>query len=649
VDAQGRYTYLSEKVEGALGFTPADLIGTSPFAIMPPAEAERIKKIFEAAVASKAAFTDVENINYHKDGSERNILTNGVPILSEEGELIGYRGTDKDITARKQAETELMTHRDHLEALVHERTAALESANRHLLENHFAMESVGIGITWIDLASGRHLYANRFAAELLGYTVEEMLQLTVPGIDPNFTVAAYQQIRDEVRQKGHLQFESVQRRKDGELIPVGIGLYFHAGSEAEAAKLILFVTDIKRRKDIEAELLQAKQSAETANTAKSVFLANMSHEIRTPMNGILGMAHLLRRSGINERQSGQLDKIESSGRHLLGIINDILDLSKIEAGKLLLDPHDFAVADMIRDIEAIVGDPIAAKGLHLSIDVSQLPPVLHGDRTRLSQILINYLGNAIKFTERGRITLLGCLLEENSHSHLLRFSVTDTGHGISHENQLRLFNAFEQADSSTTRKFGGTGLGLTINRKLAQLMGGSVGVDSTPGQGSTFFMTARLKKSILPREESVQPSTISPEARLKRDHLGTPILLVEDEPINREVAQMILEDCGLVVDVAENGLHALEMAKRNPYAAILMDMQMPVMDGVAATRAIRALSGKEKIPILALTANAFAEDREKCIQAGMNDFLTKPVDPNLLLERLQHWLQHRLSQSAEAA
>jgi len=433
-------------------------------------------------------------------------------------------------------------------------------------------------------------------------------------------------------------------------IPVEVsscGLYSAPFGKQEPVFLgtVGVIRDVSERLVLIEALAAAKETAESANRAKSAFLANMSHEIRTPMNAIIGMGHLLRNSGLTPAQTEKLDAIVRAARHLLGLINDILDMAKIEAGKLVLQRTEFCVGELLDQACALVEGQARAKGLGLQTSCSGVPSRLLGDPTRLLQGLVNFAGNAVKFTERGRISLRSRLVGEYDDQVLIRFEVEDTGIGVGVAEQDRIFGAFDQVDATTTRKYGGTGLGLAITKRLAGLMGGDVGVESTPGKGSTFWFSARLG---VPAEVATEPPAAAAsdcELLLSRHHRGARILLAEDEPMNQLVTAEMLGNCGLVVDIAASGGEAVAMAQRHGYDMILMDLKMPVMDGYEAARRLRQNAATAEIPILAMTANAFTDVQERCLQAGMSDFIAKPVDPPDLFRILLRWLDERRRQA----
>ena len=462
------------------------------------------------------------------------------------------------------------------------------------------------------------------------------------------------------------RFETVRLHSDGRRIDIAATvspIEDEAGNVVGVSEVARDITDRKRgerelaeyRERLEslvaertAALSVAKEAAEAASRAKSIFLANMSHELRTPMNAIIGMTELTRRGTTNEKEVENLTKVIRASHHLLGVINDILDISKIEAERVCLEEIDFELGSVLANVELLTAGKAREKDLRLVVDVD---PVLRarrlcGDPSRLGQILVNLASNAIKFTAAGTITIQAAMTAETSSSGLLRFDVVDTGIGIATEDQGRLFTAFEQADDSTTRRFGGTGLGLAICKRLVHLMGGEIGLASTTGSGSRFWFTVRVGKSAAvaggDHPSSPVAAAAAAEAQIRVRHAGAPVLLVEDDPINQEVSRMLLEDVALRVDLADDGEMAVAMAGREAYALVLMDMQMPRLDGVGATQAIRALPGYAATPILAMTANAFADDRARCIAAGMNDFIAKPVAPEHLFATLLTWLdRHR--------
>lgn len=460
-------------------------------------------------------------------------------------------------------------------------------------------QSIGQGVPWRGILENRRKN---------GSTYTEMLRLT-PIRQADGKVIQYMATMEDITEKNRLTEELEQHREHLEEL-------------------------VERRT---AELHEARMAAEAASRSKSAFLANMSHEIRTPMNAIVGFSHLLRRANPSPEQEDRLGKIESAAKHLLSLINDILDLSKIEAGRLVLEETDFHLVSLLDNVYSLLAEQARAKGLELVVDPDSVPPWLCGDPTRLRQALLNYVGNAIKFTEKGSVQVIVRLLSEADGVCVVRFEVKDTGIGIPADKQARLFEAFEQADVSTTRQYGGTGLGLAITRKLARMMGGDAGVDSTAGKGSTFWFTAVVRRGQSAMPQVTTEAGETAENQLRR-HAGARILLADDVDINREIASQMLEGSGILVDMAENGLVAVDMAKTVQYDLVLMDLQMPVLDGWQATRQIHALPGREALPVIAMTANVFDEDRRACLEAGMVDFVFKPIDPETFFKALLKWL-----------
>ena len=506
-----------------------------------------------------------------------------------------------------------------------------------------------------------YLGGNKAFERYFGLTAEQFVGKTVYDISPKDLAEKYDQAdRALLSSSGAQTYEASVVYADGSRHDVVFNKATFTDAEGKIAGLIGVILDISERKQSEielekhrnhlgelvnirtAELALARDIAETANIAKSAFLSNMSHEIRTPMNAIMGMSNILRRSGVSTEQAERLDKIDAAAQHLLGIISHILDLSKIEAGKFIMEEAPLNLADIVGNVCSMMSERARSKDIKLVVTLPNEPLRLRGDATRLQQALLNYITNALKFSTKGEVQIRALIQEDTADAVLVRFEVQDSGIGIAAEALPRIFQAFEQADNSSTREYGGTGLGLAIAKRLAEIMGGDAGVQSTQGVGSTFWFTARLKKE--KDSDNYSDTTAHPtpfddaEAFIRQRHKDRRVLLVEDELVGLAIAQYLLEDAGLKVDTAENGLQAVTMAQRTPYALIIMDIQMPVLNGIKATRLIRQLAEHVKTPILAMTANVFAEDKAACFEAGMDDFLIKPLEPNRLFASLLKWL-----------
>ena len=521
-----------------------------------------------------------------------------------------------------------------------------------------AVEQSPESIVITDL-QGRIEYVNDCFLKNTGYSFEEVLGKNPSILKSGKTPAASYEAMWAALQSGKgWQGEFVNRRKDGSEYVEFVIIAPIRQPNGELSNYLAVKQDITEKKRISEELdihqhhleqlvasrteelSSARQRADEANAAKSSFLANMSHEIRSPLNAINGMAHLMRRDGLPPEQMARLDKLEASSKHLLETINAVLDFSKIEAGKLVLEETEFSLYDVIEHVCSMSSERAASKQLLLQTEIPQLNRCLVGDPTRLRQALLNFVGNAIKFTERGNVTLRVSETESSESRVALRFEIIDTGIGIEAEAIGRLFNSFEQADSSTTRRFGGSGLGLAISKKIAEAMGGEAGVQSTPGAGSTFWMTGSFAKGGALQAGLVEMQGEDALLAIQQRFTGRRVLLVEDEPICREIAVVLIEEAGLIVNMAEDGLTAVDLLANDSYDLVLMDMQMPRMGGLEATRKIRQLPNGQSLRIIAMTANAFASDRADCMAAGMDDFLAKPIDPDLLFVTLLKWLDN---------
>jgi two-component system sensor histidine kinase/response regulator len=731
------------------GIQPKDTIGRKPTDIFPKERGEFVLAQDRAVIESGTRSVIEETLRY-PDGTEASVETVREILRDPQGRAIGILCTGRDITRRVRQEALL--------------SALIECSPDIIAYRDPDGVYLGCNGAW-------HAQNNPEGREIVGRRPHDLF----PKDRADFLLA---------RDREAMLSQNVEVAEEHTQGPDGRELWLETlrsvirDKDGRRLGIMCISRDVTRRKKAEEEARKARDLAEQATEAKSNFLANMSHEIRTPMNAVIGLSHLALKTDLNRQQRDYIEKVHASGQHLLGIINDILDFSKVEAGKLDLECDEFELESLLDKTGSLIGEKCHAKGLELVFDVApDVPPCLVGDSLRLTQILLNYANNAVKFTEKGVVMISIRASEATDKDVKLNFRVRDTGIGLTPEQQARLFQSFTQADASTTRKFGGTGLGLAISRKLAELMGGEVGVESEPGKGSTFWFSARLgigqatRRELIPsidlrgrralvvddneyarqvlgemlagmtfdvtqaasgpdaiekvklaaqrgqpyevvymdwrmpgmdgietarqlqalqlahapvivmatayaKDEVLQesrpigidnvlakpvsasslfdttmsvlsaampapesqPAEAAPAAAPLLYLKGARVLLVEDNDINQMIACELLGDAGVAVDVAENGEVGVAMASSGAYDAVLMDMQMPVMDGVAATRELRKNRDLAHLPIIAMTANAMEREHNLCLEAGMDDFLTKPIDPDQLYATLNTWI-----------
>ena len=606
LDAGGNIILVNPKAEAIFGYETNELVGQKVECLVPLYVRDRhpqLREQFMRGEAARILGDGVELTAVKKTGEEfrMEISLSLLPGLS--GRMDNVCASVKDISERKEAE---------------ERLRESESQMRNMLA------SSPVAVSIVDKATGRIVYANLSYAELIHAKPDQLGDINPQELYQE--LASFRELQEKLDQ-GENVLNVPLALKTLDDLPIFVQASFIHLNYENRPTILGWIFDI-------TDLHHAKVLAEEATQLKSDFLANMSHEIRTPMNAIIGMSHLALKTELNPRQRDYLEKIQRSSKHLLSIINDILDFSKIEAGKLTLEQGGFEFERVLENVVSMVGEKAAEKGLELIFDMNaNLPHRLIGDPLRLGQILINYVSNAIKFTETGEIVISAQVLEQTDSDVLLRFAVRDTGIGLSREQIGKLFQSFQQADTSTSRKFGGTGLGLAISRQLARLMGGTVGVDSVPGQGSTFWFTAWLLKA------ADQSRVVLPDPVLR----GQRVLVVDDNAVARQVVRELLTGLGFSVDEAPGGHEAIDAIRQSAaagrgFAVVFIDWRMPGMDGIQTARSIRQLELEHPPLLIMVTAYGREEVLRDAEEAGIRDVLIKPVSASLLFDTLMQSL-----------
>jgi PAS domain S-box-containing protein len=624
-DGTSSFPFATANISDVYGVSPAQVKEDAQIVLerLHPDDAELVATTISES-ADRLTVWEVQYRYNHPEKGERWLEGRATPEKMVDGSVI-WNGYIYDITERKRQELKLA-----------ETTAQFQ----------LTMEATNTGLWSWDLVTNEVNWSPE-AYSMLGYepdafpvTLEKFQSL----MHPDDVQGMMSDVMSSIEQGDGFNVQFRLRHAEGRWVWIqGRGKV--TGSDGTGKPVFMMGThaDISEIKQVEQALAEARAAADTASRAKSDFLANMSHEIRTPMSSIIGLSQI----SVDEQDlttlHDRLRKIHHSGRLLLGIINDILDFSKIEAGKLSIDPQPFFLTGLVDNLNSLFADMASRKNLQLSMHIDEgVGDAFVGDELRLRQVLTNLIGNAIKFTEQGSIQLVVSAHQSSVDRQWLKFSVLDTGIGITQEQRQKLFNAFSQADNSVTRKHGGSGLGLVISQRLVEVMGGSgIELESQPEQGSVFTFILPLRACDASEQEMLLHKK---SETLDENHsLQGRVLLVEDNPINQEVARSLLEKLGLEVTVAQQGAEALEQVEQSDFNLILMDIQMPVMDGYEATRQLRA-RGCE-LPIIALTAAAMAEDQAKALAAGMNSHLSKPIDPQALQQVLAQWLKAEATES----
>ena len=630
-DAKGVIQIFNVGAERMLGYAAEDVVNKiTPAEISDPQEvvtrAEALSSELETLIApgfealvfkASRSIEDIYELTYiRKDGSRFPAIVSVTALRDAEGSIIGYLLIGTDNTARKQIEAE--------QTLLAQRLRDHQFYTRSLFESN-------IDALMTTDAPGIITDVNKQMEALTGCTRDELIGAPFKDFftDP---LRAEAGIKLALSKRKVTDYELTARDRNGKTTVVSYNATTFYDRDRKLQGVVASVREITERKQYEKSLREATVRAEEANCAKSEFLANMSHEIRTPMNAIIGLSYLLGQTNLDSDQGSFLAKINLASKSLLSVINDVLDLSKIEAGELLIECAPFSPRDLLRELAEVMAVNADAKGIAFEVSMpADMPGMLEGDATRLNQILTNLLSNSVKFTDQGHVKMCVQQVAAKATSVILRFVVTDTGIGIAPEVQAKLFTPFMQADASITRRYGGTGLGLSIVSHMVKLLGGDVVVASTLGVGSEFSVTLEFA---LGTHEASNRQPLLRAASGERTLLGIRVLAVDDSDINLDVAKRILELHGARVWLASNGQEAFERLQLEPsgFDVVLMDVQMPVLDGHAATRRIRLELGLTELPIIALTAGALSSERPKAIAAGMSDFITKPFDPQTLIQ-----------------